>query len=67
MYWLRRFCPHTPLQSAEAPPVANAAAAQENLQVIGPPPPLSDEEDDPPNLCKVYAKKGVSRIDSKMS
>ena len=56
MYWLRRFCPHTPLQSAEAPPVANAAAAQENLQVIGPPPPLSDEEDDPPNLCKVYAK-----------
>ena len=58
MYWLRRFCPHTPLQSPEAPPVANAAAtaAQENLQVIGPPSPLSDEEDDPPNLCKVYAK-----------
>ena len=53
MYWLRRFCPHTPLQSPEAPPVANAA--QENLQVIGPPSPLSDEEDDPPNLCKVYA------------
>ena len=56
MYWLRRFCPHTPLQSPGAPPVAIAAAAQENLQVIRPPSPLSDEEDDPPNLCKVYAK-----------